>query len=188
MDQEYTTSDTETSKETSDELTEGGKERAAEAGDVYRDTVEYFISEVAHTGDTKEVGDYLVGFAQEEAEGMYSLEGEGELTWNAPDEENCHVEVVVADGADGRFVPELDVTATLENDDEFEEEFDVPFLWHPSMYHYGKNVEVPGDGEYDLTIQVEAPTFRRHDEENGNRYAEDVEVTFEGVDIETGQD
>ena len=187
MKQTSTTTESDSSKQTSDELTEGGKERAAEAGDVYRDTVEYFIGEVAHTGDTTEVDDYLLGFAQEEAEGMYSKEGAGELAWNEPDDENCHIEVVVADKTDGRFVPELDVTATLRNDDGFEEEFEVPFLWHPSMYHYGKNVEVPGDGEYDLTVEVEAPTFMRHDEENGNRYIDDAEATFEGIEIETGQ-
>jgi hypothetical protein len=47
---------------------------------------------------------------------------------------------------------------------------------------------VPGDGEYDLTIEVDPPEFMRHDEENGDRYAESVEVTFEGVEVETGQD
>ena len=66
--------------------------------------------------------------------------------------------------------------------------FEVPFLWHPGLYHYGRNVEVPGDGSYTLDIRIEPPKFMRHDETNGNRYGSPVEVTFEDVDIETGQD
>lgn len=188
MEQQSTTTDSETAKQPSDELTDRGKELAERAGDVYRETVEYFVENVAETGGSTEVDDYFLGFAQEEAEGVYSLESDGELAWNVPDDENCHVEVVVADRADGRFVPELDVTATLEDGAGFETEFAVPFLWHPSMFHYGQNVEVPGDGTYDLTVTVAAPTFMRHDEENGDRYVENVEVTFEDVEIETGQD
>ncbi|WP_433626398.1 iron transporter [Halomicrococcus sp. NG-SE-24] len=64
----------------------------------------------------------------------------------------------------------------------------MPFVWHPGLHHYGKNVEVPGDGSYDVHVEIDAPAFMRHDETNGDRYAESVSVTFEGVDVETGQD
>ena len=62
-----------------------------------------------------------------------------------------------------------------------------PFLWHPWLYHYGRNWHVPGDGNYKLAVQVEPPTFMRHDKKNGKRYAEPVEVIFPKVKIETGQ-
>ena len=65
---------------------------------------------------TTEAGDYVVGYAQEEAEGMYHLRGEGEFEFVEPDEENCYLAVVVADRGDGRFVPYCDVEATLERD------------------------------------------------------------------------
>ena len=175
-------------KTTSDEVDETQLELARRAGDAYRDALEYMIEEVAHTGDTRKAGDYVVGFAQEEAEGMYALRESGDLEWRTPDEENCHVEVAVCDADDGRFIPHLDVRVTVERDGDEVASFDPSFLWHPGLHHYGANVEVPGDGTYDLTIGVEPPAFERHDETNGDRYADPVEVTFEDVDIETGQD
>lgn len=62
-----------------------------------------------------------------------------------------------------------------------------PFLWHPWLFHYGRNWQVPGDGEYTLRVRIEPPTFHRHDKRNGLRYAEPVEVEFRGVQLETGQ-
>ena len=180
-----------TSKEPSDEVDERQLELAAEEGDAYLQSIEYMASEVAHTGDRKEAGDFTVAFAQEEAEGMYHLRGEGDLEWVEPDEENCHLEVAVADVDDGRFVPELDVEATLVPEDGDEDEVgpvEVPYVWHPGLHHYGTNLEVPGDGTYTIRVHIEPPTFHRHDETNGDRYGESVDVEFEGVDVETGQD
>ncbi len=62
-----------------------------------------------------------------------------------------------------------------------------PFVWHPWLYHYGRNWQVPGEGEYTLKVNIKAPEFPRHDEKNGERYADDVDVEFEGVQIKTGQ-
>ncbi|WP_276300726.1 hypothetical protein [Halorussus lipolyticus] len=45
-----------------------------------------------------------------------------------------------------------------------------------------------GDGTCTIDVRVEPPTFKRHDEENGDRYGESVEVRFEDVDVATGQD
>ena len=62
-----------------------------------------------------------------------------------------------------------------------------PFLWHPWLYHYGRNWEIPDSGTYTLRVHVDAPEFGRHDSKNGKRYAKPVDITFEGVSIETGQ-
>ncbi len=62
-----------------------------------------------------------------------------------------------------------------------------PFLWHPWLYHYGRNWEVPGDGTYTLRVRIDPPMFMRHDSTNGKRYAERVEIEFKNVKIETGQ-
>ena len=177
------------SKTTSDEVDERQLELARKAGDAYQEALEYMATEVAHTGDKRESGDYVVGFAQEEAEGMYELVSEGELEWREPDEENCHLEIAVCDGADGRFVPHLTVRATLTAEDGTEVgPTEIPFLWHPGLFHYGKNLQVPGDGTYTIDVEIEPAAFMRHDETNGDRYGETVEVTFEDVDVETGQD
>ena len=170
----------------SDEVDETQLRLAEKMGEAYMEGVEYMINEVANTGDTQEEGEYLLGFAQEKAEGLWELDG-GEFSWHEPDGENCHVEVVVADAADQRFVPGCDVSFTLSGDDGEHGPFDAELLWHPGIYHYGANVELPGSGSYDLHVTVDPPTFHRHDEKNGDRFGERAEATFEGVDIETGQ-
>ncbi len=162
------------------------KQAKAEGSD-YLQSVEYMIQEVAHTGDTQRVGDVVVGFAQEKAEGLYHLR-DGQLEWLEPDDENCHIEVTVMDAVDHRFLPGLDIEAALLDADGSEVvSFECPFLWHPGLFHYGQNVTVPADGTYSLRVRVAAPTFPRHDKVNGKRYAEPVEVTFVDVEIETGQ-
>ena len=56
---------------------------------------------------TCRAGDYLVAFVNDEAEGAYEWD-EGELVWReASPDANVHLEVAIADGADGRFVPGL---------------------------------------------------------------------------------
>lgn len=175
-------------KQTSDEVDQNQLQQARTVGEAYHTSVTYMATEVAHTGDVKQVGEYYVGIAQEEAEGLWELQGENEFEWVEPDDENCHVEVVVTDAEDKRFVPHLDVEVTLSNDETEVGPFDVDFLWHPGLFHYGKNVEIPEGGTYDVHVEIEPPTFHRHDHQNGDRYGETVEVTFDDVDIEAGQD
>ena len=66
--------------------------------------------------------------------------------------------------------------------------YERPLIWHPIIYPYGRNCVVPSDGEYTLRIRVEPPTFMRHDEVNGWRFTDPVEVEFTGVKVERGQD
>lgn len=172
----------------SEEVDERQLELAREAGDAYREAAEYMLSEVAETGAEARAGDLVVAVAQEHAEGMYRPD-DGRLEWREPaDGDNCHLEVVVADADDGRFVPNLDVRATVEAENgELVGPEPVPFVWHPGLYHYGRNLEVPGDGTYAVTVAVEPPSFPRHDRTNGDRYAEPVEVRFEDLEFSTGQ-
>jgi Fe2+ transport protein len=172
--------------EPSDEATIKGLRFAQEQGDVYQQALDYMTNEVAQ-GTKKHAGDYLVGYAVEEAEGMYRLH-DGQLQWEEPSEENIHVEVAVCDGADGRFIPGLTVYVTILNNSGKEiGTHQQPFLWHPMLYHYGRNWQVPGDGEYTLRVRIEIPDFPRHDKTNGKRYTQPVEVEFAHVQIKTGQ-
>ncbi|MBN9032348.1 MAG: hypothetical protein BGO05_23805 [Rhizobiales bacterium 63-7] len=162
---------------------------AKKEGAAYRASLEYMAYKVADAGGEKHAGDYIVAFAQERAEGMYMLHGEGELEWTEPEEENCHLEISVSDAGDGRFIPYLEITATLTpKEGRAVGPFEVPFLWHPGLYHYGRNIKVPGDGEYRLQVTIKPPTFMRHDKVNGKRYAKTIDVTFDAVMIKTGKE
>ena len=170
----------------SDEATKAQLDLAREQGNAFGRAVQHMTGEEAH-GEEVRRGDYLVGYAVEDAEGLYTLDG-GKLVWNSPQDENVHVEIVVRDGADGRFVPGLTVYATLIDDQGEEVGTHVqPFLWHPWLYHYGRNWRVPHAGDYQLRVQIEPPQFMRHDLKNGQRYAEPVEVEFNPVKIDPGQ-
>lgn len=172
----------------SGEATEEQLAMAKNQGEVLEKALNHMLTEVATDGQEKHAGPYLVSYAVEEAEGMYHLEGD-ELVWREPEEKNAHVEVAVRDAADGRFIPGLNIYVRLR--DEEHNEIGChrqPFVWHPWLYHYGRNWQVPGDGNYHLEIHIEAPDFPRHDEKNGRRYATDVGVEFSPIKIETGQD
>lgn len=168
------------------EATQAQLDRAVAQGDAYRAALEYMVSEVAHDGGTQVVGDYLVGYAIEEAEGMYHCT-DGSLEWRNPDSENTHVEIVVCDAADGRFVPGLHVTATMvsPSGDEIGP-LTQELVWHPMLYHYARNWTLPEDGDYTLRVHVDPPTFMRHDEVNGRRFIQPVDVEFTGVNVERG--
>jgi hypothetical protein len=171
----------------SDEANKNQLEMAKAQGDAYAKAVEEMTRREAH-GTEKRVGHYLVGYAVERAEGMY-MPQDGALVWREPSgDENLHLEIVVRDAADGRFIPGLMVYATLYTGDGSElGTHHQPFLWHPWLYHYGRNWHVPSDGKYHLRVRVEMPTFGRHDKKNGNRFTHPVEIEFKNIQIQTGQ-
>jgi len=172
----------------SDEADKYQLKMAREEGEAYQRSLDYMVERVAHTGAKKTIDGYIVGIAQEKAEGMYRLNGDGDLVWEEPDEENCHIEVSVSDAADRRFIPELDIEATLvSGKGERIGPFQMPFLWHPGLYHYGANIKVPGDGKYEVKVRIAPPKFARHDETNGKRFAKPVQVDFAEIDIKTGR-
>lgn len=176
-------------RQVSDEADQNQLDQARAEGAQYQKSLDYMVGEVADAGAKKTAGDYIVGFAQERAEGMYMLKGEGRLEWTEVEDENCHLEVSVSDAADGRFIPYLTVQATLTPEDgQAVGPVEIPFVWHPGVYHYGRNLKVPGDGRYTLRVRIEPPTFMRHDEVNGKRYADTVEVEFQDVRISTGRE
>ena len=136
---------------------------------------------------TQRAGDYLVAFVQENAEGMYELQ-DGRLVWReAPEEANAHLEIAVADAADGRFVPGLDITLTLLEGERELFTTNMPFLWHPYLYHYGTNARVPGEGPYSVRVTIGPPTFMRHDPVNGKRYEQPVHLMFDDRRFKPGR-
>jgi len=168
----------------SDEATKEQLEMARDQGRMMGKALDHMVGQVADDGQEKKVGDYLVSYAVEDAEGMYHLEN-GELIWREPEEENIHLEVGVRDAADGRFIPNLIIHARLVDSENNDAGYHrQPFVWHPWLYHYGRNWHIPKEGDYRLEIHIEAPDFPRHDKRNGQRYADDVDVEFSPVKIE----
>lgn len=171
----------------SDEASRDQLALARAQGDAYGRALRAMSVMDAH-GRVQRAGDYLIGYEIEEAEGMY-MPGKDGLRWQDPQAENAHLEVVVRDADDGRFIPGLTVRAVLADAAGREVLSEtLPFLWHPWLFHYGRNIRVPGKGTYALRVRIDPPEFPRHDRVNGRRYADPVDVRFENVRIEeTGQ-
>jgi hypothetical protein len=158
---------------------------ARQEGDAYGQAVRAMA--VEEGARAVHAGDYLLAFVNEEAEGMYQLE-DGQLVWReaAPDA-NVHLEVAVADAGDGRFVPGLSVHVDVERDGQRVVSTDLPFLWHPFLYHYGGNAMLPDGGPYDVVVRVAPAPFMRHDPVNGRRYSEPVSARFDKVTFVNGR-
>jgi hypothetical protein len=169
-----------------DEASPEQLEAAMSQGDSYGRAVALMAGTIANDGGEQEAGDYLIGYAVEAAEGMYHWV-DGRLEWREPEEENLHLEITVRDAADGRFIPGVRVLATLlaPGGDEVGTH-EQPMLWHPMLYHYGRNWFVPCDGDYVLRVLVDPPQFSRHDEINGRRFMEPVSVEFSKVRVKRG--
>ena len=86
---------------------------ARDEGKAYQASLAYMVNKVAVGGGaTQRSGDYIVAYAEEKAEGLYSLR-DARLEWREPRAENAHLEVSVSDASDGRFIPYLKIQATL---------------------------------------------------------------------------
>lgn len=140
------------------------------------------------THAAKEVDDYIVSMACENAEGMYMFNNDDKLEWQIPGEEkNQHIEIVVQDKEDKRFIPSLEIHCKLSDENKQVAEFNIPFVWHPFLYHYGANITIPKEGMYSAEVTIKKPTFGRHDETYGKRYAKDVTVTLGPVSLKPGR-
>lgn len=179
---------TATTLKPSDEADKRGLELGRAEGEAFGRTLRHMLEDVADGGREIENGDYLIAYAVEKAEGMYAPRNGG-FEWQEPEDENIHIEVAVRDRADGRPIPGLDVDVTvIDRNGKEVGTHRHPLLWHPYLYHYGRNWVVPGDGIYTLRVRFPAPQFHRHDRKNGNRFSEGADVKFENVEMKTGKD
>jgi hypothetical protein len=153
-------------------------------GDLYGQALSMVAQEAKVVTTT--AGDFQVSLIAKKATGLWKLKDSG-LVWTDPGSSNAHLEVAVRDAGDGRFVPGLNITLSLTAPDGTSVgKHKLPFVWHPWFYHYGLNWKVPGDGDYTAKAHIDAATFARHDQSNGNRYADPVDVDFT-ITIQTGQ-
>lgn len=157
-------------------------------GAAYRRSLATMSDGVAVDGASQRVGDYVVAYAVEFAEGYWYL-ANGSLKYAQRVEEsaetNAHVEVSVMDAETGRFLPGLAVTATLYKDGERVGSEREPFMWHPWVYHYGMNWRVRGAGRYALEVAFERPPYAAAGAPS--RFASGGHVRFDAVDLAVGQ-
>lgn len=171
--------------EVSDEAKAHHLQLARDQGATMGQALAEMAQNVAQRGAEKAAGHFIVGYAIEAPEGMYVPRLDGELVWQEPDRENIHIEISVRDAGDGRFVPALNVELTvLDSEGQEVGTHRQPFLWHPWLYHYGRNWRLPGDGQYTFRVRIEMPDFPRHDKKNGKRYTQPVQVEFRDIPID----
>lgn len=171
------------------EAMEAQKVLSRGAGRAYAHTLQGMYKQANDGRDTL-LGDYKVVYAVEYAEGFWDFE-HGRFRYRVENElsgkTNAHVEVAVLDAKTGRFMHNLNVRATLIKDGKQLGTESEPFMWHPWLYHYGKNWRVPSAGTYVIHIHFDAPAYRRYGRTDGRQFAAAGNVSFGNVKIKTGQ-
>ncbi|HVX26366.1 MAG TPA: iron transporter [Parafilimonas sp.] len=107
------------SKQPLSELMEAHQKLAENAGKAFHNTLEEMYKQANDGGDTT-IGDYTIAFAVEYAEGYWHYENSKFRYMQENDmsgKTNAHVEVAALDAKSGRFLDNLDVTATLKSED-----------------------------------------------------------------------
>ncbi len=155
---------------------------AKRQGSILQKALRERIRNVAREGDEAAVGDYKIAYLIGKPAGVYKWAGK-KLKWIEPKKENLHVEISVRDFFAGRFIPYLDIQVSFLNLDGKEIfKTDLPFIWHPWFFHYGKNVKLP-KGNYLLRVKVQPPKFLRQDHRNGDWFSTPVEINFADLKI-----
>lgn len=168
----------------------GQLDLAREQGEALAKTLQGMWKQ-ANSGSEQPAGDYKVAYAVEYSEAYWHYRGnhfEYASEYEESAAKNAHVEAAPLDARTGRFLPDLQVEATLVGPDgRTVGTHAEPFMWHPWLYHYGENWRVPGSGEYRLKLRFAPPTWRRYGREAGKRFASRVESEFDHVKILSGE-
>ncbi len=157
---------------------------ALDQGEAYQHALDTLLAKVADDGKEQRAQDYIVTYALEAPAGAYEF-SDDEWHWHKPLNENIYLHVSVRDAQDQRFIPGLSVYATFS--DSVGAIVGIrhqPFVWHPWLFHYGSNWQIPEKGIYTLKIRIEVPGFHRRDQNLGRRYLEPVEVEFRHIKID----
>lgn len=159
------------------------------AGKAYANTLKNMYKQ-ANDGRDTIIGDYKVAFAVEYAEGYWNYE-HGVFRYKVENDlsglTNGHVEIAVLDAKTGRFLHNLNVTASLNKNGKDLGTKTEPFMWHPWLYHYGENWRVPSAGKYNLHIHFDPPQYRRYGKNDGRQFANALDFNFTPIKIKTGQ-
>ncbi len=129
----------------SNEAEPGQLDTALQQGDAYGRVLRAMAEEDGAA--VARAGHYLVALVNDQAEGMYAPDDFGRLLRReAPRRRTPTSRSPSRTGADGRFVPGLDVTVTLQDGQRELFSHPTPLLWHPLLHDYGLNAQLPGGG------------------------------------------
>jgi hypothetical protein len=159
------------------------EELAKKLGDLINTSYAAHLEDLAHS--VKRTGDYIVTVAFENARGQYVKQTNGEIDWEDPAQFGMfHVEVIVQDRDDKKFIPHLDVFVRIyDKNNELVTESSAPYIWHPYAYHYGFDTVLPDDGSYHAELVIKTPNFDRQHTAHGKRYTDEVAVRLSDVEI-----
>jgi uncharacterized protein involved in high-affinity Fe2+ transport len=153
-------------------------------GDAVGRALDWLMHAAGGPSAAMNAGEYQVAYTLTAAEGWWELRG-GKLEWRSPGGNgNVYLRVFVRDGADGRFVPGLNVKATVfDSSGNVMQELPLPFGWHPLLNAYGDNIALPRDGNYRIRIEIDPPRFRRHDPYTGDRFTQSTVAEFASAPV-----
>ncbi len=129
---------------------------------------------------TQTVEDYTVGLAYSYPHRFWTMEGRDsvqkvEIRGGVDD---IHLMASVWDGDTGTFVP-ASVTATFYEDGDETSESNLWTMVSQEMgFHHGDNMDIGGDGVYEVEVTVSPDAFERRGGFEG-RFEDTVETTFE---------
>ncbi|GGL68629.1 iron transporter [Halocalculus aciditolerans] len=105
---------------------------------------------------------YACAFAYTYPHRFWLLTGTHTNTVEIADDDTMHVMPVVWHAASGRMLTDVSLNVTAMRDgEEVVSNRPWPMLSQPMGWHFGDNVSLPGDGTYDVTVDVGEPATRR---------------------------
>lgn len=129
---------------------------------------------------TETVGDFTVGLSYSYPHRFWTVEGRDRIqkVEIRPGTDDIHLMASVWDAETGTFVP-ASVTATFYEDGEETGESNLWTMLSQEMgFHHGDNMDIGGDGEYEVEVTVSPDAFERRGEFEGS-FEETVETTFD---------
>jgi uncharacterized protein involved in high-affinity Fe2+ transport len=143
-------------------------------GDSISNCIKWILSEAGNSAGQVRAGEYKITYAITAPEGWYEYNNK-EVNWVTPVNANAHFWIFIQDGADGRIVSDLNITASVMNEKkELVEQKPIPFAWMPLINGYGNNLQFSADGNYEFQLKILPPFYHRHDPYNGDRFTKMV--------------
>ena len=144
-------------------------------GHVYRPT---------HASDTRTVGtatvgEYGVGLLYSYPSRFWDLNGRTTYEQSVEEEHSIHLMAIVWDAETRAVLPEAGVTVNvLQNGDPVTEGVVYSMLSQRMGFHYGDNIDLPGDGDYTVRVSIGGMPLERTGRYEG-RFTSGETTTFE---------